>query len=339
MIERWIKNDLNLKRYRLFKRQKRSVISIWFLIVLTFFSLTASFWANSKPIYLFFGGKHFFPVLKDYHPTEFQIENELVMNYKKLELKDSDWAIWPLIKWDPFESNKKVESYPAPPSRVNLLGTDDRGRDILVRLLYGYFYSMTYALTVWVICIVLAFLLGGPMGYFGGWTDLIGQRIVEIISTIPTFLLLLILVSIFKPTLTLLIILTAAFGWMGMSQYVRAEFLKNRKREFAEAARALGGSHRRVIFRHILPNSLVPIITFSPFIIASHVTGLTALDYLGFGLTPPTPSWGELLNQAQKHFTVAWWLAVYPSLALFGTLVLLALVGDGIRAAFDPKKA
>jgi microcin C transport system permease protein len=178
---------------------------------------------------------------------------------------------------------------------------------------------------------------GGVMGYFGGWVDLIGQRMVEILNTVPLFFLLIILVSLFDPTLTLLIILTSLFSWIGLSYYVRGEFLKNRRKEFVESARAVGAGHLRLIFRHILPNSLIPVITFSPFIIASHILGLASLDYLGFGLKPPTPSWGELLNQAQKNFTVAWWLAVFPALALFSTLVSFALVGEGVRNAFDPR--
>jgi microcin C transport system permease protein len=174
------------------------------------------------------------------------------------------------------------------------------------------------------------------MGYFGGRVDFIGQRIVEILSTIPQFFLLLIVVSIFDPTLGWLVLLSSIFGWIPISYYVRGEFLKNRKKEFVEAARSMGAGHSRILFIHILPNSLTPLITYAPFIIAGHIVALASLDYLGFGLAPPTPSWGELLNQAKEYFTVAWWLATYPSLCLFASLTTLTLIGDGIRDALDP---
>ena len=174
------------------------------------------------------------------------------------------------------------------------------------------------------------------MGYLGGKVDLIGQRCVEVFSTIPQFFLLLILISIFTPNLFMLVVISSVFGWIGISYYVRAEFLKIRKREFVEAARSMGLSDGMIIFRHILPNSLTPVITLSPFVISTQIVALASLDYLGFGLPVPTPSWGELLAQAQKHFTVAWWLAVYPSAALFLTLTLLNLIGEGIRDAMDP---
>ena len=182
------------------------------------------------------------------------------------------------------------------------------------------------------------------MGFKGGWTDLIGQRLIEILESMPYLMILITLVSIFKPSLWLLSVLTVFFSWVTVSVYFRAEFLKLRHREFVEAARALGGGKMRLIFKHILPNSLTPWITLSPFIIAGHISGLAALDFLGFGLPPPTPSWGELLNEALKNFRIAWWLAVFPSLALFIALTLLNLIGtlsalqsEAVREALDPR--
>jgi microcin C transport system permease protein len=180
-------------------------------------------------------------------------------------------------------------------------------------------------------------LAGAMMGYFGGLTDLLGQRVIEVMESMPGFLLLLIIISIFMPDLKLLISFTVFFSWIGVSYYFRAEFLKLRKREFVEAAHSLGVSQSRIIFSHVLPNSLTPWITMSPFMVSGYVASLAALDYLGFGLRPPTPSWGELLAQAQQHFTVAWWLAVFPSLALFLTLISLNLIGGGVREALDPR--
>jgi len=339
MIEKFIKNEESLKKWRRFKARKLAMISCWIISLACLFSFTAEFWANNRPIILKFDHKYYFPVAKDYHPSIFGNSEDIVMDYRELELQDSrgDFSFWPIIKWSPFESNEDVESFPSEPSSDNWMGTDDRGRDILTRLLYGLRYSIIFSVLVWLITFFCGTVLGGIMGFLGGRTDFWGQRIVEILSTVPQFFLLIIIISIFKPTLWLLIIISSLFGWIGISSYIRAEFLKNRKREFVEAAKALGATRVRIFFKHLLPNSLSPIITFSPFVIAGNIVSLAGLDYLGFGLTPPTPSWGELLNQAQKHFTVGWWLAVYPSLALFLTLTVLSLIGEGVRDAMDPK--
>lgn len=340
MIEKILKNEESLKKWKRFKSHKLAVSSAWLMLIALFFSFTAEFWANSKPIYLKYKGKSYFPVFVTYHPSEFGESKMMVTDYRKIELdqENGDTVIWPLIKWDPFESNKSVETYPSEPTEDNWMGTDDRGRDILTRLLYGLRYSMTFAFLVWLITFFFGTINGGLMGYLGGRFDFWGQRVVEILSTVPQFFLLIIIISIFQPTLILLVLLSSLFGWISISYYVRGEYLKNRKKEYVEAARALGAGHVRIFFQHLLPNSLSPIITFSPFVIAGNITALASLDYLGFGLTPPTPSWGELLNQAQKHFTEGWWLAAYPSLALFLTLTMLSLVGEGVRDAMDPKE-
>lgn len=339
MIEKFIKNDETLTKWRRFKERKLAVISCWIIGIACVFSFTAEFWANNRPILLKYGGEYFYPVFQEYHPTRFKDEGSVVTNYRKLELNEEsgDFAVWPLIKWDPYESNKEVVSYPSEPSENNWMGTDDRGRDILTRLLYGLRYSITFSFLVWVLTFIVGTIFGGIMGYFGGRVDFWGQRVVEVLSTVPQFFLLIIIISIFKPTLILLVLLSSIFGWISISYYIRGEYLKNRKKEFVEAAQALGAGHFRIFFNHLLPNSLSPIITFSPFVIAGNIVSLASLDYLGFGLNPPTPSWGELLNQAQKHFTEGWWLAVYPSLALFLTLTMLSLIGEGVRDAMDPK--
>jgi len=337
MIERFIKKDITLRRWRIFKRQKISFFSLFAFLIICFFSFTAEFWANSKPIYLKHQGKTYFPTFKTYHPSEFEGFTGFKADYREIA-KTADSVVWPFIQWDPYESNNVLDTYPSKPSFQNLMGTDDRGRDVLTRTLYGFRYSITYAFLVWAVSLFIAIILGGLMGYFGGWFDLVGQRVVEVMDTIPILFILLILASIFKPNLWLLVAITSVFGWIFFSRYVRAEFLKLRKRSFVEVGGALGASHARIIFKHILPNSLVPIITFSPFIIAGHIYSLSALDYLGFGLQPPTPSWGELLSQARDKVTYAWWLAVFPSIALFVTLALLGLVGNGVRSAMDPKK-
>jgi len=338
MIERFIKNELKLKQWRRFKKNRLAVLSAIIVLIVTVLSLSAEIWANSKPVMMSYKGSIYFPAIKHYHPSVFDKATEdIVTDYRLLNIKENGWAIWPLIKWDPYESNKSVAEYPSSPTTDNWLGTDEGGRDVMSRLLYGYRYSLAYAMLVWVITTIIAIILGGVMGYAGGTVDIIGQRVVEVISSVPFLFVLIMLVSVFKPGLFMLVVLTAFFGWIFMSSYVRGEFLRNRKKEFVEAARAMGAGHTRIIFAHILPNSIGPVITFAPFIIATYITSLAGLDYLGLGLPPPTPSWGELLSQAQQYFSIAWWLAVFPSLALFFTLVLLSLIGDGVRDALDPR--
>jgi microcin C transport system permease protein len=336
MIERLIKNELSRKRWRIFSRSKSAMYSVVFLIILIVATFISPFIANSKPVILSYHGTKYFPIVKDYDVESFGLTDTMMVDYRALKLGPDDYALWPLIQWDPFESNSKVEAYPSAPSETNIFGTDDRGRDVFTRLLYGFKYSISYAVAVWFISLTIGTLLGGVMGYFGGKIDFVGQRIVEVLSTVPQFFLLIILISIFSPSLLMLIVISCVFAWIGISYYVRGEFLKNRNREFVEAARALGASDFKIIFKHILPNSLTPIITFAPFTIAGEIVGLAALDYLGFGLQVPTPSWGELLAQAQKNYSIAWWLAVYPSLALFVVLTLLNLIGQGVRDAMDP---
>lgn len=338
MIEKFIRNELTLKRWRRFRKSKRAIFSIWALAILTFMSCTAEFWANSKPIFLRYHGQNYIPILKTYVGSEFGRDDLVIMDYRQLKLGHGDFAAWPIMKWDPYESNSSVENYPSGPSRENIFGTDDRGRDVAARLLYGFRYSMGYALMTWVATSILGIIFGSLMGFYGGWVDLLGQRVIEIMESLPWLLLLITIISIFGSGFWLLVILTTIFGWVSISLYIRGEFLRLRKREFVEAARALGGNKQRQIFKHILPNSLTPWLTMSPFIISGGITGLAALDFLGFGLPAPTPSWGELLDQAYKNFTIAWWLAVFPSAALFLTLVFSNLIGEGVRDALDPRK-
>ncbi len=336
LIENRIKNEETLKKWLAFKRRKTGYYSIWIILIFCFFSFTAEFWANSKPLYLNYQGSSYFPIFKEYSVKEFGITDTMQVDYRSLKLKKGDAIVWPIFAWDPYESNQKVDEYPSPPSMKNLFGTDDRGRDVLTRLLYGLRYSIGYALGVWIITFIVGTIIGSIQGFYGGWFDLLGQRVTEVFSTVPVLFLLIILISVFEPNLTLLIIISSIFGWIGISGYMRAEFLKNRKREYVEAARAIGVGHVKIMLRHILPNSLGPIVTFSPFVIAAGISGLASLDYLGFGLTPPTPSWGELLAQAHKTFT--WWLILFPFMALTGTLVLFNFVGEAVRDAMDPHK-
>lgn len=338
MIEKLLRNDISRKRWRRFRENRVAMVAVTLLLMLLFFSFTAELWANSKPLYLSYQGKTYYPIFKYYHPSVFGREDLAQMDFKSLELSPSDSVVWPVIRWDPYDRNEKVESVPSAPSSENWFGTDEGGRDVASRLLYGFRYSILFSVCVWILSSMLGALAGAVMGFRGGWTDLAGQRIIEIIESLPYLMILITLVSIFKPSLFLLAVLTVFFNWVGVSVYFRAEFLKLRRREFVEAARALGASKWRVITTHILPNSLTPWITISPFLLAGNITSLAALDFLGFGLPAPTPSWGELLNQALKNFQIAWWLAVYPSLALFVALTILNLIGEAVRDALDPRK-
>lgn len=338
MIERFLKNELAVRRLRRFKSIKRAVVSVWILLFLFFLSATGEFWSNNKPLVMKYQGELYFPVLRDYYPTTFG-QDGFVTNYRALDFKSQgNWAVWPLVKWNPYESNEAMSTYPSPPSRDNWFGTDDRGRDVLARLIYGFRYSIGFAVSVWFFSFLMGTGIGALMGYRGGYVDMVGQRLIEIFDSLPFLLMLLTLISLLGATLQLLVIFSVCIGWMRISTYMRAEFLKLRKREFVEAAKAQGVGLGRILFRHILPNGLGPLITFSPTEIASNIYTLAILDFLGMGLPPPTPSWGELLQEAQNYFTIAWWLAVYPSLALIVSLTALTFIGEGIREAYDPRK-
>lgn len=339
MIEKWLTDESTLKRYKRFKKRKTAIVAIFVFSFLVFLSITAELWANSKPIVMLYDGQIMFPVYKEYHPTLFGRADILYMDYRSLKQDPKNkFDLWPLIEWNPFESNEELTSYPAAPSSNNIFGTDDRGRDVLTRLLYGFRYSIGFAVMVWLISYTVGVLIGAIMGFSGGIVDLIGMRFFEVWESLPALTVLITLIAILDPSFILLVAFQALFGWMMIATYMRAEFLKLRKREFVEAAHSLGVKKYKIMFKHILPNALAPIITFSPFAVAAGITALTSLDYLGFGLKPPTPSWGELLQQAKSNFTTAWWLAVYPSVAIFITVFSLNMIGEAIRDAFDPRK-
>ncbi len=227
--------------------------------------------------------------------------------------------------------------FPFRPVEGHPLGIDSAGRDVLARIIYGFRTSLTFALLLVGVSTALGAFIGATQGYFGGRIDLFGQRITEIWETLPVLYIIMLLGSVFGRSFTLLLVCYALFNWIGLSYYIRAEFLKLRKLPFVEAAQCLGLSHHKIMWRHIFPNALVPIITFFPFSLVAAVGTLAALDFLGFGIPPPTASWGELLSQAQEY-NWAWWLTLYPSLALFSVMLLGTFIGEGVRAAFDPRR-
>ncbi len=333
------KNHFWKKKWKVFLTCRRGVYSLFILTVFLCFSLTAEFWSNDRPLVLFYQQQLYFPFMNYYSPSDFDLpQGTVIVNYKKLNLSPQDWTVWPLIPWSPSESNTQVSEYPSPPSWTNWMGTDNRGRDVFSRILYGFRYSFGFAFIVWFGSFFIGTFFGMLMGFRAGWIDLIGQRIVEIFQSMPFLLVLITFASIFGVNLWVLAVYSIFFGWMNISLYVRSEYLKIRQMEFVQSAQSYGVSNFMITFKHILPNALTPLVTFSPFKLAQGVYTLAILDYLGFGLAPPTPSWGELLLQAEQYFTIGWWLAFFPSLFLFLTLVSLNFVGEGIRMAFDPKK-
>ena len=301
-----IKNELTRKRFKRFCAIRRSVYSVWIILFLIFISATAEIWANNRPLVMRFEGAYYFPVVTSHYPTEFGQEG-VITDYRKINWEEKgNWALWPLVRWNPFESNEALETYPSAPSGQNWFGTDDRGRDVLARLIYGFRYSLGFAVLVWFFSFLVGTIGGALMGYRGGRMDLYGQRVVEVFDALPYLLMLLTLIAFMGASLGLLVVFSVFLGWMRISTYMRAEFLKLRKREFVEAAKAQGVGTTRILFRHILPNGLGPLITFSPAEIASNIYTLAILDYLGMGLPPPAfnsslpfPPYNELLIEVR----------------------------------------
>jgi microcin C transport system permease protein len=333
-------HELTRRRLEAFRARRLSWVSLLLLGGLFALSLGAEWLANDRPLLLWREGRLHWPVLARYAPRDFGQRATFVVDWRRVTaaLGPGEWALWPPIPWGPYESDAALAAYPSPPDGRHWLGTDDKGRDLLVRLLYGFRLSMVFALSVWLLSFALGVGFGAVQGYFGGRVDFYGQRLTEVWSSIPVFFLILILIALFTPGIGLLIGLYSLFGWTQIAQYQRAEFLALRRRDFVEAARALGASPWRIIFRHILPNALTPLVTFTPFTIAGGITGIAALDYLGFGVQPPTPSWGELLRQALTHFSSAWWIATFTVGSMFCVLLLLVFINEGVREAFDPHR-
>ena len=316
------------------------------LIIFTFLfavSLLAEVLSNDKPLIARYNGQWFMPVVQTLPETTFGGDFPTPTDYLDPLIRSNfaqpgNFALYPPNAYHYRTINYFAkEPAPAPPSADNLLGTDDRGRDIVARLLYGFRVSVFFALLVAGICTLFGVCYGAVQGYFAGWIDIAMERFNETWGAMPTLYMLIILSSLFAPSFWLLVILLSMFGWLGLAAYVRAEFLKNRTLDYVRAARALGQSNLVIIRRHILPNSLTPVVTLIPFEMAGAIGALTSLDFLGLGVPSGTPSLGELLNQGKNNLD-AWWI----SLTTFGVLVimllLLILIGDALRDALDPRK-
>jgi microcin C transport system permease protein len=338
MIDPLLKKQL--KRFRNNRR------GYWSFLIITFLflgSLLAEVVCNNHPYVVHYEGKWFFPLVKFYSSQQFGEEDLTEPDYKKLAhtekfAKPGNWMWFPPVHYSPNEAMDNLAAPPPTrPTRANWFGTDDRGRDLLTRLIYGFRNSMLFALVSWVFIGIFAYLAGAIQGYLGGRIDFYGQRVTEIWNALPVLYVIIFLISIFPSNLALLTLVWVAFSWIGLASYVRVEVLRVRKQDFVMAARALGAGTPRILLRHILPNTLTPLITFSPFIISASIGSLAALDYLGLGLPPPTASWGELLKQGKENLT-SWWLVLFPFLSLFLSLLLLNFIGEAIRSAFDARE-
>ena len=325
-----------------FKLSKRNLYSLYIFSFLFVLSIFAEVISNDKPILMMIDDKLYFPLIIDYKEVHFGGVFETEADYKDnfmqdLIKKDDNWAVFPLNpnSYNTINLNNSTPN-PAPPSTYNYLGTDDRGRDVLARLIYGFRLSVIFAFVLTIIAVVIGIFFGAVQGYFVGRTDLFLQRFIEIWSSMPELYLLIIFSSLFEPSLSLLIILLSLFGWIGLSDYVRAEFLKGRNMDYVIAARTMGLSNYQIIIRHILPNSMISVITFLPFRISGAILILTSLDFLGLGVPPDTPSLGELLSQGKENIE-AWWLSLTTFFVLVGTLLLLIFIGEGIRESMDSR--
>ena len=364
-------SPINRRRWENFKRNRRGYVSLWIFMVLFVLSLFAEFIANDKPLFLRFDGRSYFPAFITYPDTAFGEPGDPQLMGTAADFRDDDylqeliakkggWMIWPLI---PFRYDTRVSRPPSEfPSKptwalnekdcakaveknfarcgegdTNWLGTDIQGRDVVARLIYGFRISVLFGLILTLLSSVIGVAAGAVQGYFGGRIDLLFQRFIEIWNSIPELYLLLILSAVLTPGFFVLLGILLLFWWVRLVGLVRAEFLRGRNFEYIQAARALGVSNATIMFRHLLPNAMVATMTFLPFIVSSSVMTLTALDFLGFGLPPGSPSLGELLSQGKANVQAPWLgLTGFFSVAIM--LSLLIFTGEAVRDAFDPRK-
>ncbi len=332
---------------RAWQRFRRNRLGYWSLVIfcaLVVLSLFAELISNDRPLIVRYEGTTYFPMVKDYSEKTFGGDFDTTTDYldpfiRERLARDGNWALFAPNPYGPKTLNYFArEPNPSRPTRDNLFGTDDRGRDLLAQLIYGFRVSVLFALALTFTGVLLGVITGALQGFFGGKTDLAFQRFIEIWSSMPELYLLIIFSAVFAPSIALLLILLSLFGWMGLSDYVRAEFLRNRQLDYVRAARALGVGNWHIITRHILPNSLTPVVTFLPFRMSGAILALTSLDFLGLGVPPGTPSLGELLSQGKNNID-AWWISLSTFGVLVITLLLLTFMGDALRDALDPRKS
>jgi microcin C transport system permease protein len=343
------------RRLRKFRRIKRGYWSFLIVVGAYGISFLLPYLANNTALVVRYQGEYYFPTLRFYLPTTFGQDSFGETDYRALKATleqegQGNWVLMPPYPYGPNESLLDVPgSPPHPPSAEHWFGTDDRGRDVLVRLAYGFNISLTFAILVLAFADGVGIVVGALLGYLSGKIDLLGQRFIEVWSSLP-FLYTIIIVSsivvpvyvpgrmqVLQPSFWLLIVILSAFEWMGITYYIRGEFYREKAKDYVGAAIVTGVSSPGIMFRHILPNSLTPVISFAPFTIVANIGALVALDFLGFGLPAPTPSWGELIGQGMANLT-KWWLVFFPLGVMFVTLLLVVFIGEAVREAFDPKE-
>lgn len=331
------------KRWLKFKTLKRGYYSFILLIILYGLSWFLPVLINNRALVVSYEGELYFPVVSGYYSgSEFNQDVPGEALYRALQTKweaenSDNWLIMPLYPYSPFEDitvegNKMYD----PPSDIHWLGTDNTGRDVFARLCYAFNISISFALVLTILNYIIGVIIGGSMGYFGGKFDLFFQRIIEVWSSLPMLFVIIIISSIIRPSFFLLIFIYTIVNWIGMTYLMRAEFYREKSKDYVAAALSMGQTDFKVMFKHILPNSLVPIITYFPFAVVGGISALVGLDYLGFGMPPPTPSWGQMLDVGLQNIT-KWWMVFAPVSAQFITLIMVVFIGEAVREAFDPK--
>jgi microcin C transport system permease protein len=335
-----------IKQWKRFRSIKRGYYSLIVIALLLVASLFAELLVNNRALIVRYQGSYYFPTYTAFLPgTTFGLDYDYETNYRELkrifaERGTEDWVLLPPVPFSPYENEFRADAFPPfPPSvaTAHYLGTDVSGRDIVARLVYGFRLAMAFAIILLVCNYVVGIAIGCAMGFWGGAFDLLFQRLIEVWSNVPFLYVIMIIASVVVPNFWTLVVAMVVFGWMSMTWYMRTVTYKEKAREYVAAARALGASNLRIIFRHILPNTISIIVTFIPFSIAAGVTALTALDYLGFGLPPPAPSWGELLGQGTSNLHAPW-IVTSVVAAMTVVLLMVAYIGEAIREAFDPKQ-
>ncbi len=335
-------NPINQRRWAQFKRNRRGWWSLWIFLILFVLSLFAEFIANERPLLVQYDGGYYFPVVMSYPETtfggDFPTEAEYRDPFVASLIEEKGWMLWPPVRYHYRTINfDSQHAAPAPPSSDNWLGTDDQARDVLARLIYGFRISVLFGLVLTIASSIIGVAVGAVQGYFGGRTDLYGQRFIEIWAGLPVLYLLIIMAGFVQPNFWWLLGIMLLFSWTQLVGVVRAEFLRVRNFDYVKAAKALGVSDGVIIFRHALPNAMVATVTFMPFILTGSITTLTSLDFLGFGLPPGAPSLGELLAQGKANLQAPWLgLTAFFTLAIM--LTLLVFIGEAARDAFDPRK-
>lgn len=335
-------SPITQRRLYQFKSNKRGYWSLWIFVVLCLICLFAEFLANDKPILVNYKGSFYVPVVQNLPETTFGGDFETEADYRDTHVQDlikqDGYMIWPLIhfSYDTINYNLTTPA-PSPPSSDNWIGTDDQGRDVVARVVYGFRISILFGLTLTIISTLIGVAAGAVQGYYGGWADLVMQRVIEVWSSLPSLYILIIFSAMFAPGFWTLLAILLLFSWVSLVDVVRAEFLRARNFDYVRAARALGVSNPVIMFRHVLPNAMVATLTLMPFVLTGSITALTSLDFLGLGLPPGSPSLGELLAQGKNNLQAPW-LGFTAFIVLGVMLTLLTFIGEAVRDAFDPRK-